>query len=68
MGSRSRSPTAPARVLPGVILLVGLLGLVGAYEELKEFLAASRPGAVIDTIDLVQQKTRGTRAPRRPRS
>lgn len=39
---------------PSVILLVGLLGLIGAYEELKTFLGTVAPGAVIDAIDLAQ--------------
>jgi len=40
---------------PAMILLVGLLGLIGAYEDLKEFLGVVAPGAVIDAIDIAQQ-------------
>ena len=44
---------------PSVILLVGLLGLIGAYEDLKEFLGTIAPGAVIDAIDLAQDTAAG---------
>ena len=44
---------------PAVILLVGLLGLIGAYEDLKEFLGTVAPGAVIDAIDLAQETAAG---------
>ena len=44
---------------PSVILLVGLLGLIGAYEELKTFLGTVAPGAVIDAIDLAQETAAG---------
>ena len=47
---------------PSVILLVGLLGLIGAYEELKEFLGTIAPGAVIDAIDLAQKTAAGNRS------
>jgi len=40
---------------PSVILLVGLLGLIDAYDDLKEFLGTIAPGAVIEAIDLAQQ-------------
>jgi membrane protein len=40
---------------PAMILLVGLLGLIGAYEDLKEFLGVVAPGAVIDAIELAQE-------------
>jgi membrane protein len=40
---------------PAIILLVGLLGLIGAYESLKEFLGTVAPGAVIDAIELAQE-------------
>ena len=46
---------------PSVILLVGLLGLIGAYEDLKEFLGTIAPGAVIDAIDLAQDTAGGNR-------
>jgi membrane protein len=44
---------------PAMILLVGLLGLIGAYEDLKEFLGVVAPGAVIDAIDLAQESAAG---------
>jgi membrane protein len=40
---------------PAMILLVGLLGLIDAFDELKEFLGTVAPGAVIDAIDLAQK-------------
>jgi membrane protein len=40
---------------PAMILLVGFLGLIDAYDELKEFLGTVAPGAVIDAIDLAQK-------------
>lgn len=45
---------------PAVIFLVGLLGLVDAYDNLKEFLDPVAPGAVLDTIDDIERTTRGT--------
>jgi len=42
---------------PAMVFLVGLLDLVGAYETLREFLAPVAPGAVLDTIDTLQQDT-----------
>jgi membrane protein len=47
---------------PSVILLIGLLGLIGAYEELKTFLGTVAPGAVIDAIDLAQETAAGNKA------
>jgi membrane protein len=44
---------------PAMILLVGLLGLIDAYEDLKEFVGVVAPGAVIDAIDLAQQSAAG---------
>ena len=43
---------------PGVILLVGLLGLIGAYDDLKTFLGTVAPGAVIDAIELAEETAR----------
>jgi membrane protein len=40
---------------PAMILLVGFLGLINAYDDLKEFLGVVAPGAVIDAIDLAQR-------------
>jgi membrane protein len=44
---------------PAMILLVGLLGLIGAYDDLKEFLGVVAPGAVIDAIDTAQKSAAG---------
>jgi membrane protein len=44
---------------PAMILLVGLLGLIGAYDDLKEFLGTIAPGAVINAIDIAQQSAAG---------
>jgi len=44
---------------PAMILLVGLLGLIGAYDDLKDFLGVVAPGAVIDAIDLAQKSAAG---------
>jgi membrane protein len=44
---------------PAVILLVGLLGLIGAYDDLQEFLGAIAPGAVLDAIDTAQKSGSG---------
>src|SRR4029453_16896617 len=40
---------------PSVVLLVGLLGLIDAYDDLEHFLGTVAPGAVIDAIDLAQK-------------
>jgi membrane protein len=42
---------------PAMIFLVGLLDLAGAYDTLKEFMSPVAPGAVLDTIDTLQQDT-----------
>jgi len=47
---------------PAVILLVGLLGLIGAYDDLQEFLGAIAPGAVLDAIDTAQKSASGNGA------
>jgi membrane protein len=44
---------------PAMILLVGLLGLIGAYDDLKDFLGVIAPGAVIEAIDTAQQSASG---------
>jgi membrane protein len=44
---------------PAMILLVGLLGLIGAYEDLKEFLGVVAPGAVIEAIETAQESAAG---------
>jgi membrane protein len=47
---------------PAMILLVGLIGLIGAYDDLKEFLGVVAPGAVIDAIDIAQKSAAGREA------
>ena len=42
---------------PGIIFLVGLLGIFDAYADLKEFLGPVAPGAVLDTIDEIRRDT-----------
>jgi membrane protein len=42
-----------------VILLVALLGLIGAYEDLKRFLSPVAPNAVIKAIDFAQTSVAG---------
>jgi membrane protein len=44
---------------PAMILLVGLLGLIGAYDDLEEFLGVVAPGAVLEAIDTAQQSAEG---------
>ena len=44
---------------PSMILLVGLLGLIGAYDELNEFLGVVAPGAVTDAIDVAKDSAAG---------
>jgi membrane protein len=47
---------------PAVIFLVGLLGLVDAYDDLQTFLAPVAPDAVLDTIDTIQESGRSSGA------
>jgi membrane protein len=42
---------------PAMIFLVGLLDLVQAYDTLRDFLAPIAPGAVLETIDTLQEET-----------
>jgi membrane protein len=44
---------------PAMVFLVGLLGLVSAYDELREFLTPIAPGDVVDTIDTLQADSQG---------
>jgi membrane protein len=44
---------------PSVILLIGLLGLIHAYEDLKRFLGTVAPNAVIKAIDFAQESAAG---------
>jgi membrane protein len=47
---------------PSMILLVGLLGLIGAYDELGEFLGVVAPGAVTDAIEIAKDSAAGQEA------
>jgi membrane protein len=49
---------------PSVVLLVGLLGLIDAYDDLQTFLAPVAPGAVIDLLEQFQTSSseKGTSA------
>jgi membrane protein len=40
---------------PALIFLVGFLGLIDAYDEMRDFLAPVAPQAVIDIIDQLQE-------------
>src|SRR5688572_21580984 len=42
---------------PSIVLLVGLLGLIDAWDDLKTFLGPVAPGAVIDLIENTQDST-----------
>lgn len=44
---------------PAMIVLVGVLGLIHAYDDLKSFLEVIAPGAVIDAIDIAQKSAQG---------
>lgn len=47
---------------PAVIFLVGLLGLVDAYDDLRDFLAPIAPGDVLETVDRLQADSTGATA------
>jgi membrane protein len=40
---------------PALIFLVGLLGLIEAYDEMREFIAPVAPQAVVDIVDQLQE-------------
>jgi membrane protein len=42
---------------PAMVFLVGLLDLIDAYDALRDFLAPIAPGAVLKTVDTLQQDT-----------
>ncbi|MGH2921910.1 MAG: YihY/virulence factor BrkB family protein [Gaiellaceae bacterium] len=44
---------------PAVVLLVGLLDLIGAYDQLQEFLNPVAPQAVTDLIEQLQEDSSG---------
>jgi membrane protein len=47
---------------PAMIFLIGLLGLVDAYDDLRDFLAPIAPGDVLATIDRLQADSTGATA------
>jgi membrane protein len=47
---------------PAVVFLVGLLGLIDAYDDLRDFLAPIAPGDVLATVDRLQADSTGTAA------
>ena len=44
---------------PAMIVLIGFLGLIDAYDDLKSFLGTVAPAAVIDAIELAEESSRG---------
>ncbi len=44
---------------PAMIFLVGLLGLIGIYDQLQTFLGTVAPKAVIDALQLAQDSSKG---------
>lgn len=44
---------------PAIVLLVGLLGLFGAYDQLQQFLGTVAPKAVIQAIQIAQDSASG---------
>jgi membrane protein len=40
---------------PAMIFLVGLFGLIGIYEDLRDFLGVIAPGAVLEALDIAQE-------------
>ena len=45
--------------IPAVVLLVGLLGIFNAYDELKRLLDPVAPKAVLETIDVARKSAEG---------
>jgi membrane protein len=43
---------------PALIFLIGLLGLIDAYAEMRDFLRPVAPGAVLDILDQLEQDNR----------
>jgi membrane protein len=44
---------------PAVIFLVGLFGLIGIYDDLREFLGAIAPGGVLDALEIAEESAEG---------
>jgi membrane protein len=47
---------------PAVIFLVGFFGLIGIYDDLREFLGAIAPGAVLDALEVAEESAEGQSA------
>jgi membrane protein len=47
---------------PAMIFLVGLFGLIGIYDDLRDFLRVIAPGAVLDALDIAQESAEGQSA------
>jgi membrane protein len=47
---------------PAMIFLVGLFGLIGIYDDLRDFLGVIAPGAVLDALDIAQESAEGQSA------
>jgi membrane protein len=45
---------------PAAVLLVGLLGLIGAYDQLEQLLGAVAPRAVLDALQIAQGSAHGS--------
>jgi membrane protein len=44
---------------PAVIFLVGLFGLIGIYDDLRDFLGAIAPGGVLEALEIAEQSAEG---------
>jgi membrane protein len=47
---------------PAMIFLVGLFGLIGIYDDLRDFLGVIAPGAVLEALDIAQESAEGQSA------
>jgi membrane protein len=47
---------------PAMIFLVGFFGLLGIYDDLREFLGVIAPGAVLDALQIAQESGEGRTA------
>ena len=47
---------------PAMIFLVGLFGLIGIYDDLRDFLGVIAPGAVLEALDIAEESAEGQSA------
>jgi membrane protein len=47
---------------PAMIFLIGLFGLIGIYDDLRDFLGVIAPGAVLEALDIAQESAEGQSA------